>query len=226
VNLPASIGIADLEKVQSGHESAYPTRMKRVLTELEGRLSNDGAAASARSNIVGYLFKSADENQVFQARLDGFALSRLKPYESWKPFRDEARRLWDVYRSVAKPTRVTRVAVRYINRLDLPLPVQDLKDYLRTAPEVSSDLPQELAGYFLRLELPFKDIASVLVVNQTIVAPATPNVASVVLDVDVFRVDDLPPDEQSMWDFFEVLRARKNEVFEACITDRARELFR
>ena len=131
-----------------------------------------------------------------------------------------------MYRSVAKPTKVTRLAVRYVNRLDLPLPVADLKEYLRTVPEVSSDLPQNLAGYFMQLRIPQVDIKSLLLLNQAIIDPAKPGVASVVLDNDVFRDDDPPTDEQGVGDFFEVLRKRKNDVFEACITDRARELFK
>jgi uncharacterized protein (TIGR04255 family) len=77
--------------------------------------------------------------------LDGFAMSRLAPYENWNAVRDEARRLWDIYRSIAKPSKLIRLAVRYINRIDMPLPLGDFKDYLRTVPDVSPDLPQGLA---------------------------------------------------------------------------------
>lgn len=115
--------------------------------------------------------------------------------------------------------------MRYINRLDLPLPVKELKDYLRTVPDVSSDLPQALAGYFMQLRIPLEDVKSLLVVNQAIIDPAKPGVASVALDNDVFRVDDLPTDEPGIWDSFDVLRNRKNDVFEASITDKTRELF-
>ncbi len=226
VELPEGIGVADLEKVHDGLKSAYPTRKNRILAEVQGQIGDQGAATAARSKHLGYLFTSRDEKQVFQARLDGYTMSRLAPYESWEPFRDEAQRLWGMYRSIAKPKKVTRLAVRYINRLDLPLPVADLKDYLRTVPEVSSELPQNLAGYFMQLRIPQEDIKSLLVVNQAIIDPAKPGVASVVLDNDIFRVDDLPTDEQGIWDFFEVLRQRKNDVFEASITDQLRELFK
>jgi uncharacterized protein (TIGR04255 family) len=225
VELPEGTGLAELLKIHDGLAASYPTKKDRIVAEVQGQIGIQGAAASARSKRVGYLFASTDEKQVFQARLDGFTMSRLAPYESWEPFRDEARRLWDVYRAVAKPTRVTRLAVRYINRLDLPLPVDELKDYLRTFPEVSSDLPQDIAGYFMQLRIPQEDIRSLLLINQAIIDPAKQGVASVVLDIDVFRVDDLPADENGVWDFFEVLRRRKNDVFEACITDPTRELF-
>lgn len=226
VELPQGTVVGDLERVQNGLENAYPTKKDRIHAEFQGQIGKEGAAAVARSKHDGYVFTSQDEKQVFQARLDGFTISRLAPYESWQPFRDEAQRLWDVYRSIAKPTKVTRLAVRYINRLDLPLPVADLKDYLRTVPEVSPALPQNLAGYFMQLRIPQEDIKSLLVVSQAIIEPARPGVASVALDNDILRVDEIPADEDGIWEFFEVLRRRKNEVFEASITDQARELFK
>jgi uncharacterized protein (TIGR04255 family) len=226
VDLPESTTIDDLERIHVGLETAYPTKKKRIYGEVRAQIGDHGAVAAATSKQDGLLFSTQDGTYVFQARLDGFTMSRLAPYDRWEPFRDEARRLWDVYRAVAKPTKVTRLAIRYVNRLDLPLPVADLKQYLRTVPEVSPELPQNLAGYFMQLRIPLDDIKSFLLVNQAIIDPARPGVASVVLDNDIFRVDDIPADEQGLWDFFEVLRQRKNDVFEASIANQARELFK
>ena len=50
--------------------------------------------------------------------------------------------------------RVVRMAVRYINRLDLPGPGVDLKEYLKTWPEASADLAQPLASFLMQLDDP------------------------------------------------------------------------
>ncbi len=221
----SDVTIAGLEKVQLGLESEYPNKKHRNVAVLQGQMDNQETSASASTEHVGFLFTSQDSRYIFQARLDGFSVSRLAPYENWQPFRDEARRLWNAYRTVVQPTKVIRMAVRYINRLDLPLPLTDLKDYLRTSPEISVDLPQELEGYFMQLRIPQVDIQSLAVINQAIIEPATQNVASIVLDIDLFRHENLPHDEDELWNFFETLHERKNNIFEACITDRTRELF-
>jgi uncharacterized protein (TIGR04255 family) len=70
--------------------------------------------------------------------------------------------------SVTKPKLINRLALRYVNRLDLPLPVGDLKYYLRTVPEVSPDLPQGLSGYFMQLQIPQEDISAILILNQAL----------------------------------------------------------
>ena len=224
--LPEEMTVALLGKMHSVEESAYPSKKSRHLAMVEGQIGGATASAFATSKQVGILCLSKDERQVFQARLDGFTMSRLAPYERWEPFRDEAKRLWHVYQSIAKPTCVTRIAVRYINRIDLPLPISELKDYLRTVPEVSTELPQQLSGYFMQIRIPQDDIVATLLLNEAIIEPVRPGVASVILDIDVFRSDALPTDDDRVWEILEGLRMRKNEVFEASITNKARELFR
>ena len=121
--------------------------------------------------------------------------------------------------------RVERIAVRYVNRLNVPGPRVELKDYLRTGPEVAGELPQSLDRFFMQLQLAVEDIRSRLLLNETIIDPPSPGVVAVVLDIDLFRSEDLPQEEEGIWQLIETMRLRKNEFFEACITDRARELF-
>ena len=182
--------------------------------------------ATASSEPLGFLFRSNDGLHIYQARTNGFTFSRLAEYTTWNAVSAEARRLWDKYRSVARPTSVTRIALRYVNRLDLPLPIKDFSDYLRTAPQLSTDLPQGLSAYFMQLQLPMPDVRGACVINQTIIEPPVkPNTVPVVLDIDVFRAEDMPTSEDQLWEQMEQLRGAKNFVFESCITDKARSLF-
>jgi len=226
VRLPHWVTLDFLAQIQTGQEVNYPTRQDRIL--VQGQLStnpNMHPTTGSRTHI-GYSFISTDKRRVAQARLDGFTFSWLAPYESWEVFRDEARRWWTIYRNTFEPKAITRVAVRYINRLDLPLPVRDLKEYLRTVPEVSPDLPQDLSDYFMQLHIPQEDLNGMLILNQALVPPSQPNIASILLDIDLFREIDIPSTEDELWDFLEHVRHRKNEVFEACITNLTRELIR
>lgn len=224
VELPSGLDVNQLNEVHTGEEETYPV-VEQLHTGYGHLQFGAQVSAAAGSQPVGFLFRSDDATQVYQARLDGFTMSRLAPYEKWETLRDEAHRLWNSYRATTNPARIVRLAVRYVNRLDIPLPIRDFKDYLRTVPEVSPDLPQGLSGYFMQIAVPLEDIKSLALINETIIEPAAPGVLSVVLDIDIFRTHDLPSSESAIWDFFEQLHVRKNDVFEACITDRARELF-
>jgi uncharacterized protein (TIGR04255 family) len=225
VELPPKVSVSDLLSVHKGEEAAYPTvghlHSAVGLMQLGAQIST-----SASSQHTGFRFQSADGKQVHQARLNGFSMSRLAPYQSWDEFSCEARRLWEIYRAVATPSAVVRAAVRYINRIDLPLPIRDFEDYLRTIPQVSPDLPQALLGFFFQLRIPLEDIQSEAMIIATIMDQESPHFVPVVLDIDAFRTLDIPPDDDGLWALMEDLRRAKNRIFEACITDRTRELFR
>jgi len=51
------------------------------------------------------------------------------------------------------------------------------------------------------------------------------NHVSMVLDIDVFRTDQIPGRDADLWDCIDTVRSLKNAIFEACITDEARKLF-
>ena len=78
--------------------------------------------------------------------MDGFTFSRLKPYETWENLRDEAYRLWQKYREITSP-EIIRVALRYINKLEFPLPIKNFSDYLTAAPIVPAELPQGVSSF-------------------------------------------------------------------------------
>lgn len=220
--LPDEVTLATLMDVHSSIKTDYP--MLQDFLMLHGQMvAGASVGATASQTQVGYIFSSSDQKQIFQARLDGFTFSQLAPYDRWETFQKEAQRLWSIYQSVTKPKLINRLALRYINRLDLPLPVGELKDYLRTVPEVSPDLPQGLSGYFMQLQILQEDISAMLILNQALIPATTPEVVSVLLDIELSRGIELP-DLETTWEILEQLHNRIDQVFEACITDRIREL--
>jgi uncharacterized protein (TIGR04255 family) len=114
--------------------------------------------------------------------------------------------------------------VRYVNRLDLPLPLKDFKDYLKIVPEVGPDLPQGLSGFLMQVHIPILEMQGTAIVTETLIPPSRLDVVSVVLDITLARNHDLPLDDAAIWELFEDLRKHKNAVFEGCITDRTREM--
>ena len=121
-DLPSDITLSELEKLQEAIKSHYPK--KRLRHRFEGVIEfKEQEAPRAESKDLGpdgYFFWSADENQAVQFRLDGFTFNRLRPYKNWDAMRSEAKPLWELYLANARPLHVTRLALRYINSIDIP----------------------------------------------------------------------------------------------------------
>ncbi|KYC41611.1 hypothetical protein WA1_16310 [Scytonema hofmannii PCC 7110] len=223
VQLPQEVKLDVLAQVYSSIQAEYPKREEMLIFQGQA-IAGASVGATASQSEIGYRFFSNDQKQILQVRLDGFTFSRLAPYDCWQTFRDEAKRLWSIYQSLTHPQAIARLALRYINRLDIPLPVGDIKEYLKTFPEVSPDLTQGLSGYFMQLQIPQEDLAAMLILNQALVPPPTPNFVSILLDLDLFLEQDIPNDELGIWQIIEQMHQQKNKAFEACITEKTREL--
>lgn len=223
VDLPSSVTVEDLKKIEEILQEDYPNAENHY--EFSAFLNFNEAEpieATGQRFHSGFKYKSKDGKRILQARLDGFTLSQLPPYQTWEPFKVEAYKLWALYRAVVTPKKVHRLALRYINRIDIK-PGVEFNTYLKTYPEISPLISQELSNFVMHLELPQRDIESTLLINQAIVPSSDPNFISVLLDLDLFREGSFIPDDDEIWTIFNLLRLRKDEVFEACITDLVRE---
>lgn len=198
--------------------------------ELSGtfNFSDAGILSDTTAEAIGFVFKSKDDLQVVQARLNGFSYAVLAPYDKWETFCKEAWHRWKAYQDLMHPAKATRLGVRYINRIDIPNGQIEIKDYLRTAVDVSPYLPQMVASYFLQVQVPLARYGAVATVTSTLTPPPRENTTSLILDIDVWRSMeiDLVSDGASpvIQNALESLRQAKNYTFEACITDATRGL--
>lgn len=181
---------------------------------------------TAQTAQIGLRLHSYDEKYVAQCRLSGFTLSRLPPYEGWPNLIREARRVWGVYAERLLPKRVTRVATRYINNLQLPMNHEEsYQRYLHKLVDVPDEAPQAVASFLQRFQL--IDVGSNASVILTLALDNTPPGARapIILDIDAFKLTDLELSNQDLWDILEELRALKNRCFFGTITEATAELY-
>src|ERR1700733_7895332 len=176
----SSLSLANLEKVEIPPPRGYAERQKVMINRLRGQLEGGILTATAKQDQMGYAFVGGEGKHVVQFRVNGFTFSRLAPYQTWEQLRNEANVLWKSYRQIVGVLPVVRVGLRYVNQLDLPLPIRDFRDFIRIYPEISADLNQQLAGFFLQVQIPQEDIGAMLILNEAIVPPSAPDFVSVV----------------------------------------------
>lgn len=221
-----------LRAIQVDEVERYPSRrqINQWQANLQFQLPPKGeqpqiAASNDTSGPFGFISHRLDNTQVFQVRMDGFTLSRLHPYERWEFLRDEGQRLWTKYASSVGPVNITRVALRYISRLEIPLPLTDFAQYLRTVPMIAPGMNQTVSSLFMQVQIPYPQIKAILNLTEAVVPQTSPQTVPVVLDLDLWRTEDVPQTANGLWSCFEELHACENRIFEECITDAARRLF-
>lgn len=230
VALPGDVTMDTLKNFQAGLESRFPEKKERVSWQQGFQISGVGethAVSSARS-VDGYLFVSKAEGKTVQARRDGFTFNKLRPYSNWENFSGEAKELWQRYVELAHPASVQRIAVRYLNRIALPLPLRDLREYCSLFPDLPPALPQGMSEFFLRVAMPIADAPCVSIVTLTF-EPPMPGATTLNLIFDneaAYGFNSLTVDTETIWSKLAELRDLKNKVFDASLTEKAKELFR
>jgi uncharacterized protein (TIGR04255 family) len=104
----------------------------------------------------------------------------------------------------------------------------DLDKYLNVTPRLLPHIGEDVEGYFMQILLPQRDIdpECKCVINTGIEDSAVPDCMSVLFDVDVFvlHADGITTD--AVWPLLERLRDRKNDIFEAAMTDEVRRIIK
>jgi uncharacterized protein (TIGR04255 family) len=230
---PSGLLTEHLTKIRDLVRDQYPSTGEEHLYTGEVSISEPGEPPEHDDvhEHLGYVFHSEDGQRSFRANLEGFDFSVKKPYDRWEVFRDEARHLWTMFKDVSEVKEVNRVAVRYINRIDIPVsPSVDLEKYLSIYPELPDTWPSgtSIHNFFMQVQSWQEDLGCNLIVNQAPARPPETEMTSIRLDFDLFRESFENPwrvdEEEEIWDYLEKLHERNNEIFQASITDATKDL--
>lgn len=223
VDPTSGVNPASCKSVFNGVRDEFPEMAELMLMRAQ-ILGGPQVGASATQTVAGYTFVSKERGQIVTACPDRFAFSQLPPYDRWETFCPLARRLWEIYRMETKPDKITRIATRFVNRIEIPMPIKDIADYFRTLPVISPGMFQDLSGYFMQIQLPQNDLVCMATLNQALLASDDHSVAPFILDIDISDEQAKLQSDEVIWNRLQEFRWRKNDIFEACITDQVREL--
>ena len=228
-NLPPGTEMSTLAEVHERIKDRFPTRQEQNKGVGNFPLNSDDQAEATTTSgkALGYQCATLDGAKFLQVQFDGFTLNKLKPYKNWDAFITEAKTLWSIYTEITNSINVTRISIRYINRIEIPIPIKELKDWLLTCPDIAPGCPQEMAGFFMRVVLPDPTRQNTGILTETVeAAPSHLRYLPIIFDLDVFRDAVFAPGDPDMWDAFVSLRETRDSIFFNSITDKTRDLFR
>jgi uncharacterized protein (TIGR04255 family) len=196
-----------------------------IIIDMEGA---QGAAVSQDGvRTLGSRFHSADEKYVAQLSIHGLTFSRLAPYENWPTLTAEARRVWAVYSRCIKPRNISRVATRFINDLRLPMNSgAEFTTYLTSSLGLHDPAFRGISSFLVQYEGRDADSQATVRCTQALRPERYDGVLPVIIDIDVFRVQQFSFDETRVWAYLDRLRDIKNRVFFSLLTEACVELYK
>lgn len=208
-----------LKKRYSGKPSEQ--RILRVMMPKGAPLT---AGPPAIGEITKVQLKSENEREMVAVGPGILSIHSLKPYSGWEHFRSQIVEALREYRRIASPKAIRRIGIRYINQIFIPSEKGVPGDLLTTPPYGIPNMECRIAAFAMRYQYALENSASAIVQMASLDGP--PDTYGVALDIDVNR--SWQGESYAAADAMKAvdeLRAQERHVFEALISDKARDLF-
>lgn len=218
--------IALLDDVYDQIKDVYPQIRKYYSTMFNNQIDSEEVKSEAIivEERLGNIYISENKCRQVQFRNDGFTLNFLDTYSTWDDFHEEAKKLWEIYKSILlleSDYEISRIALRYLNKIMIPLPIKDFDEYITYMPPTLDIIEPKLRNFFIQIETPYND-EYILLLTETIESKINDRLPFI-LDIDISRkIQNKSFDIDSD---FNKMREIKNKVFEHIITDKTRALF-
>lgn len=215
------------ERASKKFSDAYPLVEEGVHQAIGVDLSAD--TISVRTDVTERVTKrrTLEGPALIQIGNHIFGVATGAPYQGWDELFGRFVDHWTVAKKVWGYRKIKRIGVRYINRLDLSHDENGRLDYERYL-NLRINLPEEfpdILNYELRFETSIPEIKCGATVQSGAIEPAVPGQYSFALDVDLWRLREVPQKDAEVLSLLGMMRSSKNDLFETFITDEARKVF-
>lgn len=204
-------------------DERFPIREAGEVVDL-GLAQNDTMLAHQVKRQPRMRFLNPERTRIAQVGVDLVAANVLPPYPHWADFRSFALEVISAYRESASPRKLSRMTLRYLDRVTPTESEQQLGKWLDTnCVYIPSYLGDAGPGSLSRVTRPREDrIESVTAVYEAGDPPTVLLDTELTVEQPSVAVDD----NKRIGDLLDVLHERVIEVFEACITEKLRQVLR
>lgn len=206
-------------------QERFPKKEQRVIQNVEVSPQSPAQGGVKVQQNMRTVFLTEDKNTQIQIAPYLLAINRLKPYNKWEGFQADIKYALDVLASKVDLKGVQRIGLRYINKIDIPQPGTsdiNLEEYFEFRPELGQKLSESpMIDFIVGCVQSYssgRDNCRTQLKNS--------GDTTFILDMDYFlaKPGAIALDQALKW----VDEAHQNIdiVFESCIKDPLREIFK
>lgn len=169
-------------------------------------------------------FFSSDETKLVQVAPNLLVVNNVKAYSGWNSFLPTIKQAFEAYEKVLPNARVSRVGLQYINKFEFALDpsIKFLENFLEFRPFRGAGLPQDVGPFSIASQL--SSGLNIIVIHLGGANP-TNATQSVVLDIRCSNSAECSFGSAEVYNWMEDAHREISKIFEACITDKSREIF-
>ena len=213
-----------------GVYSGKPRLQQFVEAQVQGLDTDGGASVSLQQRIARQRVQllTSDGTRMVGLGAEQLTVHMLRPYSGWDEYRPRIEEALAAYREIAEPEAITRIGLRYVNRICIAGEgTPDLGRYFTVPPKFPPvDENIRVLSFFNRKEAEYTDAPIRFVVTFAEMEPALPQSHEYLLDLDIIWINtDHPAPLDRAMALIDEMKIRHRNIFESLITNDARKLF-
>lgn len=170
-------------------------------------------------------FWSEDRKSLLQVGMNLLVINVLSPYPSWRVFYPLINESLNIYQRIAQPKKITKIGLRYINKIPLRKKPEEVADYFNIYPvwNFGPDIEYRvfIAGTRLKYNSGEDELKVELLVNEL---PENKGV-SAQLDLDYYTTIAKINGEREAMVWVENAHKHIEEIFEASVAEELKKTF-
>ncbi len=226
--LVSEIGPRDFDRLKAKFSQLKWHAEEQIEFQLQLQLQPGETVPAPIPRVSGLRYTAPDADKVIAVNPWSYSMNVLPPYMGWQALLDAFWTHHATWREITGKRALGRIGVRYVNRFDIPIengrPIE-LGDYLSFTTTEPPLLDEPVRGIHMQVNGGIKaDNLRVNLSTTTVESPVIGH-ASVTLDIDLYRDGvDVPQSDADIEAYLDVIRRRRTDIFEQCITDEMRRV--
>lgn len=164
-----------------------------------------------------------DKKRLFVISHEKFTYQAKDTYQGWEDFIKGVKLFWEEFSNTFSIETIHGVSLRYLNKFELPLDFKSFNDYFNSYLEDKTSNHHVNQYQFRFSTLDPKNNMTINIAHS--LEKPTNQFHPYLLDIDVLK-NEMIENSDAIWKNFEVLRTKKNELFNQSITEKTVELIK
>lgn len=196
-----------------------PQEQRLIQTDLRQVDAPDGPGVEFQGlQQTRIQLRDISERRVLSIADNALSVSDLEPYSGWEEFFARIEEAIRTFGELVQSLSISRIGVRYINRISVSEDPVDLHEYFQVSPQLPEGLDVAMQAFLSRSESRYDDGPGLTVTFAS-------SEGAFILDLDVWNEVEAISNLEDVLEIVCDLRNRERVAFENSITDKARELF-
>ncbi len=203
----------------------FPNKESKIDQEIEIKADDKGFRHWVKNPNSLAVFLSNDRKSLIQIGTNKLSIHYLKPYPGWEHFRPKIQQAFDALNSITAIQGIDRIALVYIDKIEIPGHNIDLKQYFNFMPHLGNGFTNSFTDFMVGCDFPYNNKRDICKLQLTSAMPDNKSNTAYLLTTEYFLAKKKSITKDGALAWVENAHTTVHSIFLNCITKKSEELF-